>query len=140
MPFEIVPTRPTEADAEAVSNVLRAYNDAAVGPSGYEPIAFLIKDTDSGATIGGLCGDMYYDWLFVKFLVVPESLRGEDLGSRLLGMAEATAREKGCIGVWLDTFSFQAPGFYLKQGYEPFGTIENYPKGGSRIFFRKRLG
>jgi hypothetical protein len=36
--------------------------------------------------------------------------------------AEVHARERGCHSAWLDTFSFQARGFYEKLGYDEFGT------------------
>src|SRR6516165_7091346 len=39
---------------------------------------------------------------------------------------------------WLDTFSFQARGFYEKLGYEEFGRLD-YPPGHHRHFLRKRL-
>ena len=49
------------------------------------------------------------------------------------------AREKECVGIWLDTFSFQAPAFYQKMGYSELGQIVDYPPGHRRHFFQKRL-
>ena len=66
-------------------------------------------------------------------------MRGAGLGRQLLQRAEAIARERGCHGLWLDTFSFQARGFYEKLGFSLFGEIEDYPPGHSRFFLRKRL-
>jgi len=56
----------------------------------------------------------------------------------LMGQAEGRARERGCHSTWLDTFSFQARGFYEKLGYEEFGRLD-YPPGHYRHFMRKRL-
>jgi ribosomal protein S18 acetylase RimI-like enzyme len=56
-----------------------------------------------------------------------------------MAMAEDLARERGCVGVWLDTFDFQAPEFYRKHGYEQFGRLDDYPPGHQRLFFQKRL-
>ena len=50
----------------------------------------------------------------------------------------ARAFERGCHSAWVETFSFQAPGFYRKLGYEPFGELD-YPPGHKRIFLHKRL-
>ncbi|MGC6728099.1 hypothetical protein ACP0GO_26835, partial [Escherichia coli] len=41
--------------------------------------------------------------------------------------------------MWLDTYSFQARGFYEKLGYTVFGTIDDFPPGHQRFFGRKRL-
>jgi len=127
---------PTDADREAVLAPLRAFNQAQAGEMAYRDIAFLLKDA-AGATIGGLSGKIYFNWLFVELLFVPAELRGHDVGSTLLAQAEAIAREAGCVGVWLDTFSFQAPGFYRKLGYEEFGELPDYPRGHRRYFVRK---
>jgi GNAT superfamily N-acetyltransferase len=102
-------------------------------------MAIMLRDTASGQNLGGLWGQLYYDWLFVELLFVPDHLRGEDFGSHLLAKAEELARQKSCAGIWLDTHSFQAPAFYVKQGYETFGMLDDYPKGEKRFFFRKLL-
>jgi len=70
---------------------------------------------------------------------VPEARRGEGLGAKLLAAAEDVARERGCGHAWLDSYGFQAPQFYLKQGYEIFGTLPDYPRGVERVFLCKRL-
>ena len=46
---------------------------------------------------------------------------------------------RGCVGARLDTFEFQAPGFYEKLGYTRFGRIDDHPRGYSRFFMQKRL-
>ncbi|MDE1995246.1 MAG: GNAT family N-acetyltransferase [Rhizobiaceae bacterium] len=127
---------PSEEDHLAILNPLLAFNDAQTGNDGYEQIGIMLKD-EAGQSVGGLWAKLYYDWLFVELLFVPENLRGGDFGTKLLAQAERIAREKSCIGIWLDTFSFQAPGFYEKKGYERFGVLDNYPRGGKRFFFRK---
>ena len=53
--------------------------------------------------------------------------------------AEAVARERGCIGARLDTYSFQARGFYEKRGYRVVGTIEDCPPGHARHTMAKRF-
>jgi len=52
---------------------------------------------------------------------------------------EKIARASDCIGIWLDTYEFQARGFYEKIGFEVFGTLEDHPAGSQRFFLRKRL-
>lgn len=135
----VVLEQPGENDRKAVVEALIAFNDKAAGPSGFQPIAVLLQDPATAATLGGLWGKIVYDWLFVELLVVPEQFRGQGLGAQILGRAEAIAQARGCVGVWLDTYAFQAPGFYNKLGYEVFGSLEDHPRGSQRFFLRKRL-
>lgn len=140
LPFEItIPAEPSDADREAVLQPLIAYNRSQVGEAGYAAVAVMITDPETGEKVGGLWGKISFNWLYVELICVPDSARGQDIGSRVLAEAEAIARSKGCVGVRLDTYSFQAPGFYLKQGYEVFGELDDHPIGAKRIFFRKRL-
>jgi ribosomal protein S18 acetylase RimI-like enzyme len=129
---------PTNAEEHAIVLPLRAYNASKAGATTPEPIALLIRD-DNNEILGGLYGRMFYQWLYVELLAVPEQARGQGMGSKLMHMAEDLAREKGCIGVWLDTFDFQAPGFYQKLGYSELGQIADYPPGHKRFFYQKRL-
>ncbi|WAP70427.1 GNAT family N-acetyltransferase [Jiella pelagia] len=95
--------------------------------------------TDEIGVDGGLIAQVYWDWMHIEILAVPECWRGKGLGRSLVERAEAIAREEGCIGVWVDTYSFQSPGFYEAMGYRPFGRLPNYPKGEERLFFAKLL-
>jgi GNAT superfamily N-acetyltransferase len=117
---------------------LRAYNEAKAGPSGHRPLAILMRD-EAGAIVGGLWGQTGYGWLFTQLLAVPDNLRGGGWGNRIMDMAEAEARARGCHSAWLDTFEFQARGFYEKRGYACFGELADYPPGFRRFFLQKRL-
>jgi GNAT superfamily N-acetyltransferase len=133
-----IPEKPSAEDREAVLAPLRAYNESHAGSPSVEPVAILLTD-DNGETMGGLWGKTSYDWLFVEFLAVPEASRGQDLGTALMREAERVARARGCCGIWLDTFAFQARGFYEKLGFSVFGTLEDHPVGSRRFFLSKRL-
>ncbi|MFB9467248.1 GNAT family N-acetyltransferase [Streptomyces cinereospinus] len=89
---------------------------------------------------GGLVGHTWTTWLHVAFLWVDERHRGAGLGSRLLAEAERVAREeRGCTAVRLETWDFQAPGFYRRQGYEVVCAIPDYPPGVTEFTLTKRL-
>ena len=60
------------------------------------------------------------------------------VGTTLMREAERVAVERGCHSAFLDTFSFQAPGFYQKLGYEIFATLD-YPPRHKRHFLKRRL-
>ncbi|HQT89835.1 MAG TPA: GNAT family N-acetyltransferase [Acidiphilium sp.] len=94
-----------------------------------------------GATeiIGGLWGHTGWDYLHIEYLVVPEAIRGSGIGRELMRQAEDEAVRRGCHRAWLDTFSFQARGFYERLGYTVFGMLEDFPPGHSRFFLKKLL-
>lgn len=117
---------------------LIAYNQARTGRSDMRAVVFALED-ERGAVVGGLCARTAFDWMFVELLFVPEPLRGRGLGTDLLRRAEKEALTRGCHGVWLDTFEFQARGFYERQGYRCFGELEAYPGDSKRYFMRKAL-
>lgn len=52
---------------------------------------------------------------------------------------ENTAKKKGAKYAEVDTFSFQALPFYQKQGFEIFGTLENYPISDKKYYLNKVL-
>ena len=134
-----IKTEVQEVDRKAIVAAMLSFNESRIGDDGYEPLAILLRN-DDGKVQGGLTAKCYYRWLFIDLLFVPEAFRGAKLGGKLLAQAEQWAKERGCVGVWLDTFTFQAPGFYEKQGYSVFGALENYPNGETqRIFLRKML-
>jgi GNAT superfamily N-acetyltransferase len=122
----------------AIGAPLREYNDGKAGPSQYQHLAVLLKDS-SGSVIGGLWGSTSYDWLTVYLLAVPSTWRGHGVGTEIMRLAEAEAGQRGCYGVWLDTIEFQARGFYERLGYVCFGELPNYPAGFSKFFMRKFL-
>jgi GNAT superfamily N-acetyltransferase len=130
---------PTDADRDAILAPLAAFNAANGYPGDPRPVALLLRD-EAGHTVGGLWGRTVYDWLFVDYLFVPESMRGGDLGTQLLANTEAIPIDRGCVGSWLTTFTFQARGFYEKRGYSVFGMLDNSPGDNVRMFMRKRLG
>lgn len=100
-------------------------------------IAFgLMRD---GSVDGGLLARIVWDWMYVEILSVPSAIRRMGHGRRLMARAEAEARDQGCRGVWVDTFTFQAPGFYERLGYELFGELPDHPVGQARRFYRKLL-
>jgi ribosomal protein S18 acetylase RimI-like enzyme len=70
---------------------------------------------------------------------VAEALRGQGHATRLMAAAEAYAIEKGCVGVTLDTFSFQARPLYEKLGYRVFAELKDHPKGHNQYWLTKRL-
>src|ERR1051326_710812 len=114
------------------------FNEEKAGPHEFRPLAVLVNDPEQDRLLAGLWGSTYWGWLYVELLFVSEAVRGQGFGTRLLRAAEAEAITRGCGAVWLDTFSFQARGFYERLGYSVFGTLEGYPPGHRRHYLYKR--
>ncbi len=132
-----VTAAPSTSDREAILAGLLTFICVEAGVIGM-PLAVLVRD-EADAVVGGLTGRTSAAWLFVELLWLPEALRGTGLGTRVMVAAEAEAVQRGCIGAHLDTYDFQAPGFYRKLGYEIFGSIEDHPPGHTRFWMRKRF-
>ena len=135
-----VTDQPSEADQAAIRAGLIAFNAAATGlPSGTRTdLAVLVRDAQR-QTIGGATGSSYYGWMVIDMLWLPQALRGKNLGREIMLAAEREAIARGCLGIRLDTFSFQARGFYEKLGYTVFGTLPDHPPGHTRYWLAKRL-
>ena len=129
---------PPPEDVQAVHSGLDAHNQRHAPTGPYQKLTVMLRDAD-GSVAGGLLGGTYWGWLHVDILWVHERARGQGLGQRMLALAEAEARQRGCHHVSLDTMSFQALPFYLKQGYSVWGELDDFPIGHKRHFLQKAL-
>ena len=132
----VEPDAPEEV-RQAIIAPLVAHNKEVVGEGDFARLAVTVRGPDGGIA-GGLYGYIWHRYLFVELLALGDA-RGGGRGRTVMAMAEAEARRRGCIGIWLDTFTFQAPGFYPKLGFVEFGRITGYPPGHDRIYLLKRL-
>jgi GNAT superfamily N-acetyltransferase len=129
---------PEESAWGIIGRGISSYNRQQAGDNEYQHLCYVLKGPDE-TIVGGVLGATYWGWLYVDLLWVREDLRGRGYGRRLLTMAETTARERGAQKAYLDTFSFQAPAFYERRGYEVFGVLPDFPRGHQRYFLVKQL-
>ena len=129
---------PGKASIDRLSAGLNEHSSAFVERRGFKPIALFAYE--DGKLRGGIYGLINWNWLSVSLLWVHENTRGSGLGTELLERLESEAVAHGCVYSHVDTFSFQAEGFYRRHGYEPFAELADYPPGERRIYFRKSLG
>ncbi len=138
---EITVSGQPEPDADRVLSAwLNGYNDAIVGYTDRAPLYVLVKDPATGEILGGLSGRTSLGLMFIDLVYLPEAVRGADIGTRMLALAEAEACRRGCRAGVLYTISFQAPGFYQHMGWRIFGEVPCDPPGASRIFLTKNFG
>jgi GNAT superfamily N-acetyltransferase len=137
-PIFTLQPEPAPEERYRIIDPLIAYNEALAGPRNKKEFAFSAHSA-TGEFAGGLLGFTHWNHFFVSAVFVDQRFRREGIGSELLRRAEALALEQGCDVIYLDTFDYQAPGFYEKLGFKVFGKLEDYPPGHQRFYFMKRI-
>jgi len=133
---------------EAVYQELRAFNQSA-NPEWWAardeavnapaPLIVICHDA-SGRVAGGLFAETQFSWLKLSIMAVRADLRGQGLGAELVRRAEAEAVSRGCKYSFVDTMSYQAPGFYQRLGYQVAGRIEDWDSHGhAKLYFTRTL-
>ena len=138
----VTQTAPEQEITGLVDKGLHNHNASHIGEkiySQYAKLAVLAYD-ESDQIIGGIYGEVFWDWLHVDTLWVDENYRDRGIGARLLADIESEARSRGMIGAHLETTTFQARPFYEKQGYTVIGVLEDIPIGHQMFYLRKRWG
>lgn len=128
----------TQADKDYVRKKMYAFNAAhfpAELKGRYQEVNLFVKNAQ-GEVLGGLLGEICWNWLEVHYLYVSDELRQSGYGTKLMREAERIAREKQCDFIKLDTLSFQALDFYRKLGFEVYGQLPN--AGGYTHYYLKR--
>jgi GNAT superfamily N-acetyltransferase len=131
--------QPARADADFLEERLYEYNIQRTGHADGQELGIFLRDSN-GEIMGGLYGWTWGGWLEVNKVWLREDLRGQRHGTALLHTAEQEALRRGCSHVYLDSYSFQAPNFYKKLGYQEFGVLPGFPRGFARHFLWKALG
>ena len=121
-----------------IGQAIHNYNIGQAGDDKGKQLCFVLRAPDE-EIVGGVIGATHWDWLQIDLMWVREDLRGRGYGHRLLVAAEEEARQRGAKNAYLDTFSFQAPGFYKRHGYEVFGELKDFPTGHQRYYLTKQL-
>jgi GNAT superfamily N-acetyltransferase len=134
----------TDAPDDRAQAVIREglgnYNTEQAGYRDARPLAVLVSDPETREVIGGLLGRTSMGLLFIDLFFLPEGMRKHGIGRRVIRTAENEAKRRGCNRAVLFTVTFQAPGFYEREGYQVLGRIECDPPGHTRICMTKKLG
>jgi GNAT superfamily N-acetyltransferase len=133
--------RSSSEEAQSVRTNLIKFNAQFIAEDlqqNYEEINLHIKD-ENDEIAGGINSVFCWNWIEVDILWVDDRFRGRGYGSRLLQEIERIAREKQCTFIKLNTFSFQAPEFYRKHGFQEITRIDDAPRGHQHYYFIKYL-
>jgi len=137
-PSLVVLSEPTPEDIVALEDGLYGFNVAATGVDDGRYLSIFLKRND-GTIYAGLHGHSWAGVCEIKTLWIADSERGKGLGSRLLAAAEQEARRRGCHVIHLASFTFQAPDFYEKHGFQRLVQLEDFPRGHANVLLAKTL-
>ena len=112
--------------SQIIGDLIRSYNRSKREVAESEPLNLYVED-EHGEIMAGLVAETFGNWLEIEYLFVKEDLRGQGIGSQLLQQAESEAKKRNCRFAFVNTYQFQAPGFYQKQGYKEVFTLKDYP-------------
>lgn len=129
---------PSSDELAVIGERLTAFNTDDVGPAGKQALIVAVRN-ESNDLLAGISGYTAWGWLYIQWLWVDESMRGQNMAARMLQAAEDEAVKRGCHGAYIDTFSPIALKVYQRQGYEAFGKLPDFPKGRTRTFLSKAL-
>jgi GNAT superfamily N-acetyltransferase len=125
-------------EEQAIQQGVVAFGEAHTPPRNYRPVHLALRSLE-GRLLGGLLGSLVWDWLQIDVLWVDAANRGRGYGRALLQRAEEIAQDAGCRHARLDTFDFEARGFYEKQGYAVYSALADFPRGHTQFHLRKAL-
>ncbi len=130
--------QPAESTMEIVEEGLSGFDTQQIGNRSSQRISFVVQTPDK-KIVGGVSGEMNWNWLYVDLLWVKDELRGRGFGHQLMTVIENEAKKLGATKAYLDTYSFQAPEFYKKHGYRVFGELKDFPAGHQKYFLTRDL-
>jgi GNAT superfamily N-acetyltransferase len=129
---------PAAGIAAVVDDGLESANVAAVDFGGVRPLACVARSR-SGEVLGGALGRTWGACCEIQKVWVAPSHRRHGIGRRLIELFEQEARGRGCNLLYLETFSFQAPGLYQDLGYKVACEFRGFPGGVAKLIMRKDL-
>ena len=135
----VINTEPTPDQVQYLEDRIYEFNSRATGITDGEWLAIFVKD-ENGRIVAGICGSTWGGCLEIRQFWVEEARRHQGLGTRLLAAAEEEAHRRGCRQILLMTFTFQAPAFYIKHGFEVIAVVDDHPRGHKNLLLRRCLG
>lgn len=126
-----------EAHRRGVGATLSAAAEDAGHP--FEPQILDLAAHIDGVEAGGLSGQLTYGWFWIMLLAVEPEYRGRGVGQALVEKAETFTREHNGLGLHVDTFAYQAPGFYERIGYQEVSRLSGSEPAEDRVYFVKRF-
>lgn len=132
----------TERDYIKISRALTKFNLDHLPKNSSDSmtsIGYVVKDPVAGVVVGGVCGKLLLgNCLSIDILWMEPKFRNLGHASKLMQALEKAALKLGSHLSIVDTFDFQALGFYEKCGYTVFGVLDDCPCVGNKRYYLKK--
>ena len=129
---------PSSEELQFLEDRLYEFNRAQTGQDDGQLFAFFVRN-DQQEIVAGLSGWTWAKACEIRMLWVHPAWRGQGYGRSLLESAEQEARGRGCKVILISSYSFQAPAFYQKGGYELAWQLNDFPPGQQNCYLVKRF-
>lgn len=136
--YEVVDGEPTAENKQALVDGMLTYHASQGHPRKTDVYSIFLKDEDN-KPVGGVIVSFLWNGMHIDSLWIDEAIRRRGWGRKLMEMVEDEAVKRGCNVAYTDTFTWQAPEFYEKLGYELYGQIDDFPEGNTLFYFGKKL-
>jgi GNAT superfamily N-acetyltransferase len=133
-----IEANPALEDIRFLEDRLYEYNVEKIGIDDGQWLTVFLRD-EQQTIQAGLSGWTWCGSCYISAVWVHKDLRGQGMGTKLLQAAEQEARRRGSQHIVLSSFSFQAPGFYQKLGYEGFAVLDEHPRSHQHYYLHKWL-
>ena len=134
----VIVSEPSPEQVQYLEDRIYEFNSGVTGIGDGAWLAIFVKH--EGRIVAGICGSTWGGCCEIRQFWVEDARRHQGLGTRLLEAAEQEAHRRGCRQILLMTFTFQAPAFYAKHGFEVIAVVDDHPHGHQNLLLRKRLG
>ncbi len=131
--FQIV-----EPDMDLYAEIIRRFEGFNRAHTSWGAEVFSVVKRSGERAVAAARGVVNMGVVEIRGVWIDDNLRGAGLGRALMAVLEAEAVRRGAARAALDTYSWQAVGFYLKLGYSEFGVLD-YPNGTRRHYMIKDL-
>jgi ribosomal protein S18 acetylase RimI-like enzyme len=128
----------SRADTQSILARISEFNKETSGGMDWLPVNIMLRNGE-GKARGALLGWTMWSCFYIDTLWVDVDLQGRGYGRQLVEAGEKVGRVRGCAIAAVDTFSFQALGFYEKLGYSVFGRLPGFVRGMERFYLNKSL-
>jgi len=129
---------PSPEELQFLEDRLYEFNSSRIGIYDGQFFGFFVRN-EQQEIVAGLSGWTWAGACEIRVLWVHPSWRVQGYGRRLLQAAEQEAQTRGCKVILISSFTFQAPEFYRKCGYELCWQLNDFPPGHQASYFVKRF-